>query len=95
MTRGRQLQALAKSGKVYVPDSDSWSEWLAEMVAFPSGGHDDYCDASFWASILAIRNGAPRDPSKDRGIKQKVHDIYDRLFKKFDESTADDHYMSS
>jgi len=38
--------AKAESGKVWLPRSASWTrDAVAELTAFPKGGHDDLCDA--------------------------------------------------
>lgn len=95
LTRGRPLQALAKNGKVFVPDTDAWDEWLAEMIGFGGTGHDDLPDATIWATTLALRNPPPRDPSKLEKAAGTVRDIYDRLFRKFDSTEGGSSYMES
>lgn len=45
-TRARSLQAMAATGKVYLPKDAVWvSGLLGELLTFPAGKHDDQVDA--------------------------------------------------
>lgn len=59
--RARGLQAIAKSGKLHIPDSGGiWDEFVAELTTFPVGAHDDMVDAASYAVILQSRYGLPQ-----------------------------------
>jgi predicted phage terminase large subunit-like protein len=45
-TRSRSIQARAAMGKVYLPSKAPWlSDFLAELLMFPAGKHDDVVDS--------------------------------------------------
>lgn len=45
-TRARSLQAMASSGKIYLPRNEPWTaQLLTELLTFPAGKHDDQVDA--------------------------------------------------
>jgi len=92
--RARPLQALCRSGKVYIPDDESFDPWIAELTSFGSRGvHDDRVDALAWCVQLALRNPPPRDPKAMQEKQSKFRDIYDHLFKRAESGVED--YMSS
>lgn len=61
--RARQFQALCRQGKVVVPQTDQWDEYIAHMTQFGASRHDDEVDASAWLGILATRQPPPRNPA--------------------------------
>jgi predicted phage terminase large subunit-like protein len=60
--RARQLQALAKAGMVYVPDDDSWNDFVQELIRFGSSKTDDQVDAAAWLTIMAAKYALPDNP---------------------------------
>jgi predicted phage terminase large subunit-like protein len=94
--RARTLQALAKQGKLHIPNIGGiWDEFVAELTNFPLGAHDDMVDAAAYVAIMQSRDGLPKNPEEGRKVKSTMSDIYSRLFKKFDEEAYSDNYMSS
>jgi len=78
-TRARSFQAMAASGKVYLPRDTSWSPALInELLTFPAGKHDDMVDAlSLLCRMLSDMVGAaPKSP------EGKKPDRWDAAFEK-------------
>ena len=76
-TRARSLQAMAASGKVYLPRGEQWvSGLLSEMLTFPAGKNDDQVDAlSVICRMLDQMVGmAPKHKSGPTG------DRWDKIF---------------
>lgn len=43
--RAQSIAARVALGKVYIPHGPKWDKAVDEMLAFPNGTHDDFCDA--------------------------------------------------
>lgn len=94
--RARTLQALAKQGKLFIPNTGGiWDEFVAELTNFPLGTHDDMVDAAAYVAILQSRDGLPNPPEDKSKPKGTIMDIYSRLFRKFDQEEESNDYMSS
>ena len=76
-TRARSLQAMAASGKIYLPRHLEWSDSLMnELLTFPAGKHDDQVDAlSLACRMLDQMVGKAAPPPEKRG-----QDKWDRAF---------------
>lgn len=64
-TRARTLQALMADGKVVVSPDQPWlADFMAEMMSFPAGKHDDMIDALAVLAMLSQGMTKPADNSK-------------------------------
>lgn len=93
--RARQFQALCRAGKVFVPQTDAWDEYIAQMTQFGSSSKDDDVDASAWLGVLVTRQPPPRDPAEEyrRKSEEKKDDWYNELIDELRE--RDQSYMES
>ena len=82
-TRARSFQAMAASGKIYLPRHAEWSHILMnELLTFPAGKHDDIVDAlSLLCRMLDSMIGAAPKPKEER-----TKDKWDRAFDKAEET---------
>jgi len=56
IVRASYLEALFESGSVYVPRGEAWvNNWKNEMLAFPSGKHDDQVDSLVVSSSKEVQ----------------------------------------
>lgn len=74
-TMGRSLQAMASMGKVKLPDTEWGHRLLAQLLAFPSGKHDDAVDAAILMA-MAVDQAHPATQVKAEAPKKR--DRYDR-----------------
>lgn len=74
--RARQLQALAKAGMVYVPDDDSWNEFVQELTRFGSTKTDDQVDAAAWLTIMAAKYSLPDNPSGTAKVEKSWYEAF-------------------
>lgn len=67
--RSQSIIARVAMGKVFFPKGASWTEKaINEMMAFPNGVHDDFCDALAWIGIGLQSQFAP---SRNGRIERK------------------------
>lgn len=78
--RARQFQALAKAGKVFVPEGDDWDEYIEWLVKFGATKVDDDVDASAWLAIMMNRYELPDDP---QGTKTEEEDWYKQFMEDY------------
>lgn len=75
-TRSRSVQARASMGKVYLPRNAPWlPEFMAELLVFPAGKHDDQVDAFGLIGRMLDDMAAAARPKID---KRPVSDSYRR-----------------
>lgn len=77
--RARAIQGRMKQGRVFIPSYKEWyGEFVAELLAFPFGQHDDMVDALAWVGLMLFEMNippTPRAPKKDSWVDRiaKVH----------------------
>lgn len=75
MTRARPLQGRMQQGRVHFPKNALWVQELTnEMLAFPSGKHDDQVDALAWIGqmILMLAPQREKRPPPKKSWRQRL-----------------------
>ncbi|WP_324022947.1 phage terminase large subunit [Pasteurella multocida] len=75
MTRARPIQGRMEQGRVHFPRQAPWfQEMQNEMLAFPSGKHDDQVDALAWIGqmILMLAPEREKQPPPKRGWRDRL-----------------------
>lgn len=77
-TKAQPFQAMASSGRVWLPDTPDGDDVLAQYLKFPGGRNDDEIDA---AAIIGrvLDDAHPAIARRDDGAKKKV-DRWDKAF---------------
>ena len=75
MTRARPLQGRMQQGRVHFPKNALWVQELTnEMLAFPSGKHDDQVDALAWIGQMILMFAPQREkrPPPKKSWRQRL-----------------------
>lgn len=75
MTRARPIQGRMEQSRVHFPRNSPWfQEMQNEMLAFPSGKHDDQVDALAWIGqmILMLTPQREKKPPAKKGWRDKL-----------------------
>lgn len=76
MTRARPIQGRMQQGRVHFPRGATWFQELQnEMLAFPSGKHDDQVDALAWIGQMILMLSPQRDkkpPPRRKGWRDRL-----------------------
>ncbi len=75
MTRARPIQGRMEQGRVHFPRQAPWfQEMQNEMLAFPTGKHDDQVDALAWIGqmILMLAPEREKRPPAKRGWRDRL-----------------------
>lgn len=80
IARARAIQGMAKQGKVHLPhpsECDWVEDFLAELLRFPSGVHDDQVDAFAWlGQMITEMSAAPTlTPPKKKSWKDRLDEF--------------------
>jgi len=76
VARARVAQGMVQHGKVLLPEDQPWVEtFLAELLRFPNGLHDDAVDAFSWLCRMVEGVSPPRASAQ----KQKLKSWKDKL----------------
>lgn len=76
VARARVAQGMAQHGKILLPQDQPWVEtFLAELLRFPNGLHDDIVDALSW--LCRMVEGVP--PPRAKGQKKKLKSWKDKI----------------
>lgn len=73
--RAQSIVARVAMGKVFFPKGASWTEKaINEMMAFPNGVHDDFCDALAWIGLGLQSQFAPsKNKAAERAKQQPAY----------------------
>jgi predicted phage terminase large subunit-like protein len=65
--RARPIQGRCQQRKVHIPIDAPWFEaFLAEVLSFPHGKHDDIVDAFAWIGQMLLLMDSPADPGVEK-----------------------------
>lgn len=76
LTRARPIQGRMEQGRVYFPRNADWAkEMESEMLAFPSGKHDDQVDAIAWIGQMLLMLAPQREhrPAPKKSWRDRLH----------------------
>ncbi len=82
-TRARAAQGYINNGLFYVPEGESWDEYISVLSRFLVSNIDDDTDATAWCGILLNRTAPPTDPREENRRKREEEDLWGYDFEEF------------
>lgn len=80
VSRARSFQALASSGRVYLPRNTPWvTDFLRELLTFPAGKNDDMVDTASLLSRLLDKMVGKVSPGPEKAAEDKWDKAFDAL----------------
>jgi predicted phage terminase large subunit-like protein len=93
--RARTLQGIINNGNLYVPEGETWDEYVNILSRFLVSNIDDDTDASAWGAILLNRTAPPTDPREENKRKRKEEDLWMHDLEDFVNNYSRAAYMES
>lgn len=67
MARARPAQGMMQQGRIILPQNQPWvDDFVAELLRFPGGKHDDVVDALAWLVRMVMKVEPPQKPKAQR-----------------------------